>query len=500
MTTYYVSPSGSDSNNGLGPDASHASNKPWLTIGKALGASGIASGDIVYVAPGTYREVVTVNMTSATAETQVIGDPANEKGFKNGSGVLLSSGEVQWTAFTTNDKTAPSGTSLLSLNAKDFLTFKNITLVTGAAHGITAAAVSTDIKFTDCTFIYGHTGASNFNVMSISGTFGVALNWTVDRCRFLVNGRTAINITLPTGSGSDYDANFLIRNCICITGSGAFVNVTSSGSSSQEGGGVDVLNCTVIGGGIALSTNTTRVGGSTFAFPCTMNNSFVYSATNGVNAGESGAITENYNLLYCGGTPRVNVTAGANSISDGSYASLVFVGQELQYGASLRPLGMPTPGSPLLGYGDDGNAPAVDILNRIRPSGGASASKAFGAYEFHNCWVKETSTVRTGSNALVCTGPGDHEFQVPVDATSTTISVYMRFDSTYSGTKPQLQIVNGTECGVSDATATCTGSANAWEQLSLNFTPTAKGIVTVRLVSNSTAASGKAFADDFAVT
>src|ERR1051325_3311383 len=99
MTTYYVSPSGSDSNNGLGPDASHASNKPWLTIGKALGASGIASGDIVYIAPGTYREVVTVNMTSATVETQVIGDPANAQGFKNGSGVLLAAGEIQWTCF-----------------------------------------------------------------------------------------------------------------------------------------------------------------------------------------------------------------------------------------------------------------------------------------------------------------------------------------------------------------------------------------------------------------
>jgi hypothetical protein len=48
MATYYVSNSGgSDSNNGLGPDASDATNKPWLTIGKALGASGISSGDTV---------------------------------------------------------------------------------------------------------------------------------------------------------------------------------------------------------------------------------------------------------------------------------------------------------------------------------------------------------------------------------------------------------------------------------------------------------------------
>ena len=72
MATYYISNWGSDSNNGLGPDPTHASNKPWLTIAKALGAAGIASGDTVYLCPGTYRELVTVNMTSATVETKVV--------------------------------------------------------------------------------------------------------------------------------------------------------------------------------------------------------------------------------------------------------------------------------------------------------------------------------------------------------------------------------------------------------------------------------------------
>ena len=35
MTTYYADfVNGNDANNGLGPDASHANNKPWKTIGK----------------------------------------------------------------------------------------------------------------------------------------------------------------------------------------------------------------------------------------------------------------------------------------------------------------------------------------------------------------------------------------------------------------------------------------------------------------------------------
>ena len=67
MATYYLDfVNGSDANNGLGPDASHASNKPWKTLGKLLGASGFASGDTAYLSPaGPFREVVTVAMTSA---------------------------------------------------------------------------------------------------------------------------------------------------------------------------------------------------------------------------------------------------------------------------------------------------------------------------------------------------------------------------------------------------------------------------------------------------
>jgi hypothetical protein len=134
----------------------------------------------------------------------------------------------------------------------------------------------------------------------------------------------------------------------------------------------------------------------------------------------------------------------------------------------------------------------------VYPSGKLAA---VGAYERHNVWTQETTTVRTGGSALVCVGPGAHDFDVAVDATSTTVSVYLRYDSTHGTTnKPQFLLVNGDECGVSDATATMTSAADTWEQLSHTFTPARTGIVTVRLVSRSAAGNGKAFADDFSVT
>ena len=46
MTTYYVRATGSDGAAGT------SAGTAWLTIGKALGAAGIASGDTVYVGAG----------------------------------------------------------------------------------------------------------------------------------------------------------------------------------------------------------------------------------------------------------------------------------------------------------------------------------------------------------------------------------------------------------------------------------------------------------------
>ena len=69
MATYYVSTTGSNSNNGLSQSA------PWLTVAYALGAtSGFASGDTLWIKPGVYRETVTVGITNPTAATYIKGD------------------------------------------------------------------------------------------------------------------------------------------------------------------------------------------------------------------------------------------------------------------------------------------------------------------------------------------------------------------------------------------------------------------------------------------
>ncbi|MEW6179435.1 MAG: right-handed parallel beta-helix repeat-containing protein [Chloroflexota bacterium] len=61
LTVYYVSPTGSDSNNG-------SFTQPWRTLNKA--ARSVKAGDIVYIRGGTYIEAVEIT-TSGTADSPI---------------------------------------------------------------------------------------------------------------------------------------------------------------------------------------------------------------------------------------------------------------------------------------------------------------------------------------------------------------------------------------------------------------------------------------------
>jgi len=483
MTVYYVRKSGNDGAAGTTPATA------WLTIAKALGAAGIASGDTVYIGAGTYRETVTVAMTSATVETFVIGDV---DGSHTGD-----SGDVIWTAYTTNDTTAPAAAATLTLSARDFLTFVDLTILGGdaATSCIVASAISTNIKLTRCTLITGRNGV----VIGVTGTADTALDWTIDSCILMgFQSAALVLFTLPTSASADYSADVLIQNTVFMgPPANVALAITASGASAFKGGGVDAYNCTFVFASQAVVTQSANVATS---LPCHVYNSVIYGlqTTACLSATTSGQIVEDYNWIV-GTIPRSNVSAGGNSTASGANgaiakAPLLELGQSWLYGRRPRPFFSPMSGSPLLGFGAQAGGPAIDLAGGPRPSGGATY--AVGAYERGNSFRRETGTVRTGSNAIGITGPGYQDFTARVDAVPTDITAYVQWDATYAGTKPKMQILNGTECGVADATDTATGSSGSWEQLSLTFTPTAKGIVKVRFLSSDTNGGGQMFVDD----
>ena len=490
MATYYVRKTGNNVNAGT------SSGSAWATVTKALQTA--TSGDTVYVGAGVYRETLQITSTTAISAVNIIADVDG----KNTGDV----GEVRITAYTTDDKTSPSSTSLLDLNSKPYFVFKQFVFVGGSAILIsnTGSGLCQNTQFIDCTFIHLNNSYKLANLATT--TTDTAPNWLFDRCRFFHQGNSSdcIYLDVPQGSVADLNTNIIIRNCLFVrAGTGAAVNFNPSASGGSGAtfntGGVQFYNNTVIGGATGLNVGSNASTSNT----CKAYGNFIVTGTYGLLSNPFFAIIEDYNLIYSP-TTTSNVSTGFNS-QNTNYSALVHIGQELQQGKLTRPMFMPTADSPLLGFGNDATyTSGADILNRLRPSGGgptwSSANKATGCYERHDFAIKESTTVDAGT-AIKMTGPGDHRIIIPVNAASTTISIKVQRDTNYgAGTKPTLRLEANGEIGVATQAVADTGSASTYNTLTLSaFTPTAKGWVTITLESYA-AGNGNVYWDTLTVS
>lgn len=450
------------------------------------------SSSIVTIAPATamgFPVGVFTGCTWTVGKIAIIGDV---DGSQTGD-----AGQVTLTAYTTNDKTAPSGTTLLAFAAHTYLSCALLTFVGGTAVTIsnTAPSGAAALSFLDCT-LNGFGGVTHNTMTFISSTTGAALGITMDRCTVVANGNgdTAIAFTLTTttSGAADWDALCIIRNSMVWSIGGDAVSVQAGGTNTFKGGGVRVYNCGLIGTTAFQCVTASQLSTSV---PCEVHTSFVAGNT-GLSAATSGQITESYNLINAS-TPRTNVTAGTGSVSNGSYAPLVELGQSFKWGAgTIRQFLAPDgPGSPLLGFGSDGSAndPVMDFQGRPRPSGGGSALTAVGYAEFHDASVQNTSTVPSGqTSAGQLTGPGDQDLLIPVDATATTIALQLYQGSGYSGSAyATATLLSEGELGIASQVETCTSTLSAWQTLTFNsITASKQGWVRVRITSYDTSGTG----------
>jgi hypothetical protein len=435
----------------------------------------VVGSDVVYIGAGTYRETVSVGAGTFPSPASVVQFIGDVDGSHTGD-----AGEVIWTNYTTNDSTTSSSATTLNFNSRGNLTFDSITIIAGGSStlisSVGAVANCANVTFKRC-FLY----SLGSTVVTATFVTDTNMNWLFEKCIVISLLTNSISISNPTSTTADYTMGFIARNCLFLSDSATRAIVfTGTGAGSFKPGGASIYDCTFFGGTGVVRTLTAS-GFSTTITSSVYNCNFLATGT-AISAATSGQIVEDY-CYFSSGSPRTNVTTGTNSKSGNVLYPGIHVGQELLYGFIDRPFAMPTQLSPLLGFGKSGSvtSPTDDLLGRARPEGGASTSNAIGAFERHDTAIQETTTVRTGSNAINITGPGSQEFQVPVDSVSTTLSIYGRYDTTHATTnKPQMMVVNGGQCGVSDATATMTAAADTWEQLSLTFTPTSKGVVTVQ--------------------
>lgn len=379
-------------------------------------AAQVSAPDVIYVGAGTYRTVYSIFATPAfNGQIQILADVTGQ--FTGDAGM------VQFTAYTTNDKTAPSATTLLNLNGKSNMAFSNIMFVGGTAGAVVTATTQTsqNITFTDICILVPPSAASR--PFTVTCGFGVPLNWTLDRC-YVVAAANGGLVTLVTGVGSDYSANFVMRNTVFhIQASSAPITVSNSGVLANKGGGVFCANTFLNGGGVIISNaNVSSV------FPSRVTNSIISAAGGiGLQAATLGQLLESNNLIYAT-TPRTNVNVGAGSISDGSYSPLFHFGQEKIWGALLRRFGEPMAGSPLLGFGNDGTQTPYDLANRQRPANNvASALSAVGALERHDTAAQATNpgfpTTPLLDSLMGPDGPLSSSWTSPVDDDAAGLTI-----------------------------------------------------------------------------
>ena len=332
MATAYVSPAGSASYPGtIGAPTSLAT---------ALSSAG--AGDIVYLAPGSYRGTFTLSVSGTAGNTiQFIGDPLASQAIAG-----IAAGIVRITNYLV-DTANPTDAVLFTATSRSYWSFASIYFEGFRSINQFAQTLTTcsNFSYDKCVFVNGRS-----NALSITTSAGVALNAAFTKCAFSVQSNGfATNISAPTHSGN-YNLNVSYADC---TANGTLVYV-HTGNANTNANGVTVYNCfTQFKEGVQIyTTNATH--------PTYIYNSVLYSPATFaiyVQGGAANSVIENYNLVY-GSTTGVT-SAGANSYYAGS--SGIDFGYSAIVGLPAPSVNGPYLGSRLLGVGTATGAPATDI-------------------------------------------------------------------------------------------------------------------------------------------
>ena len=370
MATYYVRKDGNDTNAGTGS----APNQAWQTVQKALGATGIVSGDTVYIAPGIYSEQITVGMTNPTATTSIIGNPTSSlfPGVNAGQVIITNLN-------STLSANSYTGTVVTS-SSKNFLSWQNISFKT-YGNILMNAASSRNLSFIKCSF----NASNSINLlMTNSAPTSSALNLTIQDCIF-INGSTQVVL-----SGSNIADTNNIQTSVFIGASTFNIDATSIG-------GIVTNNAFLSGG-----TRGVNLTNGSVTFPLNVqNNLFMGSRSIDLNCGGvANAIVENYNRLL-GVTPRGNVANNGTSSTSGDVG--IDVGESLLFGLNnLQPF-TSIIDSPNKSFGTASNAPATDIYDVT--------------------WTGTSPDAGAGTYRVITSNPTNIQYNGGVERNASTITI-----------------------------------------------------------------------------
>jgi hypothetical protein len=407
MPTYYVAPYGSNSNNGTSPTT------PWLTVQFALGAAsgtnpGLVAGDTVWIAPGTYREVVTYGAGSGTSgnTVKIYGDPTFSRAWTSGS-----VGKVRITNFIS-DTALPTLGNTLQIVA-DYIDLQDLCIDGAPTGSVTGNTVSEA-----CVFIRGgNISITRCNIQSTITSRQVGFEWV---CPTAKNTLLLDRCTVNAGFGvwcyslsqtAPYDINATIRDCVII--SGQDLGLVFEGSVSGQIVGGRAYNNTIISNGTA-GVYLANQNAASSATTVLRNNLIYCTRGTGVLGSSSFTITQQNNCVIAA-TTYTNVSPTTNTIT----APMFDFGSSRVQNFSMFPWHAPATGSPLIGAGTATGAPTVDLYGNTwtgTPTIGAIESKTesdAGSY---------LPTERNASTITIAPGSTSQSIELYLGATGLTAS------------------------------------------------------------------------------
>lgn len=449
MTTRYCGIGGDDGNSGL----TWALRK--LTL-NGLEDSPVVAGDVCWVAPGVYREQLTVDVSGAggnviTYCADVTGEHTDGVG-----GIVRITG-------SDNDQT-PTRNNCIWGDGRSYRTFRGFSFDVGNSHLVNSGNASNWIV-EDCSFQNYKASSSNIYFSASDQEY-----MTIRRCVFICSKLNHIYFMAPVAKDA---TNNLIENCI-------FLASTSDAIGLYTVGDVTIKNCLFLGSADDLIDVIASQGAG---HPVLVYNCILSGAdSNALEAATSGDIVEDYNTFHCNNADRSNVAIGANSVTYPALFQppLLLDGFRLPW--TFGALSEWSQVRALTGSSE----PTTDLFGVARPA--TAAKNSWGPVQFHDVERETTTTQGSSVASIKLTDAARHQIFVPVSAESTTITVYCYREADYAGTLPQMLIK---QPGQSDRTTVDTGNAATWNQLSDTFTPGADtDFVVVELVSNNTAVAG----------
>jgi hypothetical protein len=455
MTNRYVGPGGSDAASGL----------TWALRKETLNGvedSPVASGDIIYVGPGVYRETLTVDVTGSPLIIRYIADVTG----KNTDGV---GGKVRITGSDDDDTFPNARSTLLTATGKENRSFDGFYFGETAGGGPivnldgSAAGIS-DWEFIRCVFAGGASSSADDDYVFVDISFEATEGITFEECIFLPGAENCIQFYSSSG---ETGLSGYVRNCLFLNPTGAGVLFDSVHSNA-------VYGCTFMHGNYGIRTVNLTFPRQVYAQDCRFIQ--MQSALT-----ESGANTITADYVFFDGTG-TDVSEGGNSITS-----------FLPYTAPLLLAGykLPWARDQVVGYNDNIYLPKTSgqLTTDLHGLARTLSSKVTRSALQYQGVVRDTSEYKFRPSSAKLADAGLYLLRMPVGngGAAIEVSCWVKREADYAGTNPTLTISYST---VSDS-HTDAGSAGSWNKLVTTLTPgSGYHWLQIELRSDNTATSG----------